>query len=105
MFLPIDTAAMSFTAADAPRPVLNFEDRTPKATKNGEPIYAVRLFADVLGEVINVKVIGEPTGITRGAGLAVTGLTAITWEMDGRKGLSFRADRIDAVASSRRAAS
>jgi hypothetical protein len=105
MFLPLDTSAMSFTAADVPRQVLNFGDQTPRATKNGEPIWSVRLFADVLGEVITVKVVGQPEGIARGTDLNVTGLTAITWEMEGRKGLSFRADRIEPAPSSRRAAS
>jgi hypothetical protein len=104
-FLPIDTSQMSFRAADEPRPVLDFNDRTPRATKHGEPIYSVRMYADELGRVISVKVAGEPEGIGRKTDLTVTGLTAIFWETDERKGLSFRAERIEPIAVARRAAS
>jgi hypothetical protein len=104
-FLPIDTSQMSFRAADVPRPVLDFNDRTPRATRNGEPIYSVRVFADELGRVITVKVVGEPTGIARKTDVVVAGLTAIFWETEDRKGLSFRADRIEPVVARHRAAS
>jgi hypothetical protein len=106
VFLPIDTSGMSFTAAAAPRQVLDFETKAPRATSNGEPIYAVRVFADLLGDVIAVKVAGEPAGVGRGTQLTITGLTAISWELEGRKGLSFRAEHIEPAASAvRRAAS
>jgi hypothetical protein len=104
-YLPIDTSQMSFRAADQPRPVLDFNDRTPRATKNGEPIYALRMYADELARVITVQVVGEPEGIQRKTDVVVTGLTAIFWETDNRKGLSFRAERIEPIAAARRAAS
>jgi hypothetical protein len=106
MFLPIDTSQMSFTAADEPRQVLDFESREPKADRNGQPIYALRVFADLLGAVITVKFAGEAAGVGRGSEVSVTGLTAIWWEIDGRNGLAFRAERVEAApASSRRVAS
>jgi hypothetical protein len=105
MFVPVDTSQIGFTAADAPHQVLDFDSRQPKADRNGQPIYAVRLFADQLGAVITVKVAGEPAGISRGSHVEVTGLHAITWELNGRNGLAFRAERIEPAAVSRRAAS
>jgi len=42
-------------------------------------------------EVWPVRVVGEPKGITTGQPLRVEGLSAMTWEIDGRHGISFRA--------------
>jgi hypothetical protein len=99
VYLPLATSAMTLTAADTQRPLLDFEHRTPKADKNGKPIYALCLFAHQLGAVMTVKVAGEPTGIERGTPLTITSLTAISWEMDGREGPSFRAERIEAAVA------
>jgi hypothetical protein len=38
---------------------------------------------------------GEPKGISTGQPLKVEGLSAQTWEIDGRHGISFRAERLE----------
>jgi hypothetical protein len=106
MFLPIDTGGMAFTVNDEPRPVLDFESKTPRATSNGEPLWSLRLYAKgALRSVITVKVAGEPPAVAVDQEVTVTGLTGIFWELDGRKGLSFRAERIEPAAALRHAAS
>lgn len=43
---------------------------------------------------------GEPVGVTEGVRVQVTGLTAFSWAMGDRHGLSFRADAITPVPAS-----
>ena len=68
MRLPVDTAAMTLVAMAAPEPVVDYATRKPKTDQGGEPLYLVQvaaMFADQ-GEVLAVKVTGEPSGITPG---------------------------------------
>ncbi|GAA2751094.1 hypothetical protein [Kitasatospora cinereorecta] len=44
--------------------------------------------------VIEISVSCEPVGVTEGVRVSVTGLTAFSWAMGDRHGLSFRADAI-----------
>lgn len=46
-----------------------------------------------------VRVTGEPSGFGVGSTVAVKGLVAMTWEMEDRHGLSFRADSVEAVSA------
>ena len=56
-------------------------------------------------EVWPVRVAGEPKGISTGQPVKVDGLTAMSWEIDGRHGISFRVRRLEAsgAATSKRA--
>ncbi len=105
MKLPVDTSGMTFMCATAPEPVLDFETKRPRADENGEVLYAVQVVALGQGsaEIINVKVAGEPTA-TQGTMLSVHELVATPWSMGDRSGVSFRASRIEPVASGRSAA-
>ena len=100
MRLPIDTTQMSFMTAGDPRPVLDFDTREQRADRNGEPLYSVRVFAsgDDIGQVIEVKVAGEPTSVARNMPVRVAGLTVQPWTLkNGKSGIAFRAQRIEPV--------
>lgn len=108
MKLPIDTSGMTFMCVNPPESVLDFETKRPKADENGEPLYAVQLVAMAVGvgaEIISVKIAGEPKGVGQGTAVKVTGLVASPWSMGDRNGMSFKAARIEAVASPTRQAS
>jgi hypothetical protein len=96
--LPIDLSNLTFIAGSDPAGVLDME-RRPRADKaTGELLWGLDLV--VLGgedgaEVWPVRVVGEPQGIQTGQALHVEGLTAMTWEIDGRHGISFRARLIE----------
>ena len=68
----------------------------------GQPIYTVHLTVTLPGEVRPqvwaVKVIGEPKGLQPGP-VKLTGLMAIEWEMEGRKGIRFEAESIAPAGS------
>jgi hypothetical protein len=105
--IPVDLSSLSFIAGSGPEGVLDM-DRRPRADKEtGELLWGLDLV--VLGlpdgaEVWNVRVVGEPKGIEMGAPLRVQGLTAMTWEMEGRHGTSFRARLIEPMNKSKPAA-
>jgi hypothetical protein len=105
--LPIDLSNLTFIAGSDPAGVLDME-RRPRADKaTGELLWGLDLV--VLGgedgaEVWPVRIAGEPKGIETGQALRVEGLTAMTWEIDGRHGISFRARRIEPVSKSKPAA-
>ena len=96
MRLPVDTSAMTLVAMAAPEPVVDFTTRQPKADANGLPLYTVQvaaMFADQ-GEVLAVKVAGQPTGINPGMAVEVAGLVAQPWALGERSGVSYRAAAI-----------
>jgi len=79
-------------------------ERRPRADKaTGELLFGLDLV--VLGgedgaEVWPVRIAGEPKGIETGQTLRVEGPTAMTWEIDGRHGISFRARSASTSSSS-----
>ncbi len=101
MKLPIDTSGMTLLCATPPEPVIDFDTRRPRADENGEPIYQLQVVALAEGgaEVLQVKVSGQPKGITQGAPVKVTGLVATPWSMNDRSGVSFRAAKVEPVAA------
>ncbi len=101
MKLPIDTSGMTLLCATPPEPVIDFDTRRPRADENGEPIYQLQVVALAEGgaDVLQVKVSGQPKGITQGAPVKVTGLVATPWSMNDRSGVSFRAAKIEPVAA------
>jgi hypothetical protein len=99
MRLPIDTTTVKFAAAGPAEPVLDYETRTPKLDENGVALFNVPLFAAGTGikDSITVKVAGEPKGLAEFTLVKVTNLVASTWEVGTNHGVSFRADRVEAV--------
>jgi hypothetical protein len=56
-------------------------------------------------EVVKVKLLGdEPKAISQGLPVTVVGLVVSDWEIDGKHGLSFRADSIAPLTSAGKAA-
>lgn len=105
MKLPIDTAGMTFLAAAAPEPAVDYETKSAKVDESGHAIFALQIVALVDGgaEVLAVKVAGEPKGITQGTTVKLVGLTAQPWSMGDRSGVAFRAARIEPAGASRTA--
>lgn len=103
MKLPIDTSGLTFLAAAAPEPVLDFETKATKVDESGLTIFAVQVVAltDGGAEVLAVKVAGEPKGIVQGSPVKLTGLTAQPWAMGDRTGVAFRASRIEPAGTGR----
>lgn len=101
MRLPIDTSGMTFVVAGAAEPVRDFESKQPKTDENGAPLFAVALM--VLGdnqpEIISVKLVGQPPTVSPGQPAKVSDLVATPWSMGDRSGVSFRAAKVEAVAS------
>ncbi|MHB1510386.1 MAG: hypothetical protein ACYCST_19300 [Acidimicrobiales bacterium] len=106
MRLPIDTQHLSFIAASTPEAVVDFDSKQPRSDPDGKPLFAVGVVA--LGaegaDILTVKVAGQPRGITQGLPVKVSGLVATTWQMGDRHGVSFRAEMIEAVAPTQKAA-
>ncbi len=103
MRLPVDTSLMTLVAMAAPEPVVDFATRQPKADAAGLPLYTVQvaaMFGDQ-GEVLAVKVAGEPAGLTAGAAVQISGLVAQPWELGERSGISYRAVSIRPVDGAR----
>jgi hypothetical protein len=97
--LPVDTAAMTLVAMAAPEPVVDYATGKPKTDQGGEPLYLVQvaaMFADQ-GEVLAVKVTGEPSGITPWTPVEIAGLVASPWELGDRSGIAYRAAAIRPV--------
>src|SRR5919112_6200100 len=98
--IPVDLTSLTFIAGSDPEGVLDME-RRPRADKaTGELLWQLDLV--VLGledgaEVWPTRVPGEPKDVSPGQLLHVEGLTALTWEMEGRHGTSFRARVIEAA--------
>ncbi len=101
MKLPIDTSGMTLLCATPPEPVIDFDTRRPRADENGEPIYQLQVVALAEGgaDVLQVKVSGQPKGISQGAPVKVTGLVATPWSMNDRSGVSFRAAKVEPVSA------
>jgi hypothetical protein len=98
MRFPIDVRSLAFIAGSDPAGVMDMEGRQRADRATGELLWGLDLVA--LGgkdgaEVWHVRMAGEPKGISVGQSVKVEGLTAQTWEIDGRHGISFRVDRLD----------
>jgi len=104
--IPVDLGGLTFIAGSDPEGVLDME-RRPRADKaTGELLWQLDLV--VLGledgaEVWTTRIAGEPKGVSVGQLLHVEALTAMTWEMEGRHGTSYRARVIEAAPSKNKA--
>jgi hypothetical protein len=102
MRFPIDVRNLTFIAGSDPAGVMDMEGRQRADKATGELLWGLDLVA--LGgedgaEVWPVRVAGEPKGISTGQPVKVDGLTAMSWEIDGRHGISFRVRRLEAAGS------
>jgi hypothetical protein len=95
MRLEIRTEGVEFVVSRAPEPKNDEGGRQKADRRTGELLYATELVAmDEAGaEVIKVTTAGAPKVAKRQA-VAVTGLVAVPWVIDGRGGVTFRAESI-----------
>ena len=105
MRLPIDTTRLRFLVVAPAEPLRQYEEGkpreawAPRTDVNGEVLWRVQLVAlgDGEAEIIRVAVPGDPT-VAQGEMVAVDGLTAQPWEMEGRSGMAFRCVAIRSAA-------
>jgi hypothetical protein len=107
MRFPIDVRSLTFIAGSDPAGVTDPEGRQRVDKMTGAPLWGLDLVA--LGgkdgaEVWHVRMAGEPKGVSTGQPVKVEGLTAMTWEIDGRHGVSFRVDRLDGAVGAAKTA-
>ncbi len=101
MRLPVDTSAVHFVTAGPAEPAVDFDTKQPKLDEDGRPLFNVHLFSVGAGgrDVVTVKVSGEPKGLGEFTPVKVTDLVATTWSMGDRSGVSFRAAKVEPVAT------
>jgi hypothetical protein len=102
--LPIDSAKVRFQAMTEPSLQTDFDTGAPKVNKAGQPVFALKVLAQVEGgnaEVLTLKVSGEPRGIRLNAPLRVVNLQVVPWTMENRSGISYRADSIESEVASK----
>jgi hypothetical protein len=106
MRLPIDTSRLQFLVVAPAELLRQYEEGkpreawAPRTDINGEVLWRVQLVALGEGEaeIIRVAVPGEPK-VSQGEMVAVEGLTAQAWEMEGRSGMAFRCQAIQPGAA------
>jgi hypothetical protein len=98
MRLEIKTQGVDFVVSRAPEPKNDGEGRQKADRGTGELLYVTEVVAmdDSGAEVIKVTTAGEPK-VTKRQMVAVAGLIAVPWAMDGRSGVAFKADSVAAV--------
>ncbi len=93
----VDTDGMTFVLGGV-RAVVDFESKQPQVDKvSGAPLFDVDVMAIVTGErpeQLTVRVAGAPAGVDVASRVVISDLTARTWEMGDRHGVSFRASRV-----------
>lgn len=100
MKLKMDTAGMQFLIAVAPQPARDWDTKEQRVDADGQPVFSVQLVAleDGAAQLLHVKVAGDPGPLPQGTPVKVTNLVATPWSLDGRSGVSFRAERVEALA-------
>jgi hypothetical protein len=95
MRLEIRTEGVDFVVSREPLAKNDNEGRQKADRETGELLYTTELVAmdDSGAEVIKVTTAGAPK-VTKRQAVAVRGLVANPWNVDGRGGVAFRADSI-----------
>jgi hypothetical protein len=95
MRLEIRTEGVEFVVSRAPEPKNDEGGRQKADRRTGELLYATELVAmdDAGAEVIKVTTAGLPK-VGKRQLVRVAGLVAVPWVIDGRSGLTFRAESI-----------
>ncbi|MDF9815211.1 hypothetical protein [Streptomyces sp. SPB162] len=97
--IPVDTARLgTIMCVVPPEPRINTETGQIRTDRDGNTIYvvgvSVRQLANRRADVIEIAVPVKPVGLAEGMRVTVADLIAVAWEIDGRKGTSFRASGI-----------
>ncbi|MFE3143141.1 hypothetical protein [Streptomyces scopuliridis] len=96
--IPVDMARLGSTMCVVPPEPRMTPDGEVRKDRDGNPLWvvgvSVRQATTRRADVIDVAVSGQPQGITEGARITVVDLVATSWEIDGRRGISFRASAV-----------
>ncbi|WP_456156644.1 SCO3933 family regulatory protein [Streptomyces niveus] len=108
--IPVDVGRLgSLMCVVPPEPRLNPETQQVRTDRDGNPVWvvgvSVRQQQTRRADVIEVAIPGEPTGIAEGMRVQLVDLVAVAWEIEGRKGTSFRASSIAPETAGRPVAS
>ena len=103
--LKMDTSGTTYIAGRRAEPAREYDSNLPadqrmqKRDGSGRPLFVMQLVAlgDDGAELMRVESTADP-GVPQGTPVRVEGLTATTWEVDGRSGISYRAESIAALA-------
>ncbi|MFI6687933.1 hypothetical protein [Streptomyces sp. NPDC050485] len=95
---PIDLTRLgTLRCAIEPEPRLDMDGEV-RRDRDGNPLWvtsvAVRQLESRTVDTFDVVTPLKPTGLVEGGEVKITNLWANDWEIDGRKGVSFRADAI-----------
>jgi uncharacterized Zn finger protein len=95
MRLEIRTERVEFVVSREPEPKNDEDGRQKADRRTGELLYVTELVAmdDAGAEVIKVTTGGQPRVAKRQV-VTVTGLLAVPWVIEGRGGVTFRAESI-----------
>jgi hypothetical protein len=76
------------------------DQRAQKRDGSGRPLFVMQLVAlgDDGAELMRVET-PPARGVPQGTPVRIDGLTATTWEVDGRAGISYRAESITALSA------
>ncbi|WP_405948338.1 hypothetical protein OG588_18985 [Streptomyces prunicolor] len=97
--IPVDVRRLgALMCVVPPEPRVNQETGEVRKDRDGNVIYvvgvSVRQRDNRRADVIEVAVPNEPHGIAEGTRVSIIDLVAVAWEIEGRKGTSFRASAI-----------
>ncbi|MGW2545031.1 SCO3933 family regulatory protein [Kitasatospora sp. NPDC001574] len=100
--LPLDVGRLGVALCVAVDAKVDPETGVIKTDKEGRAVWTVGVAVRPEGRktaLIEVAVSGEPAGVEVGQVVSLVGLEAFWWEMNGRAGLSFRADSVVLAAA------
>jgi hypothetical protein len=95
--LPLDVGKLGAALCVSVEPKTDAITGVARADTDGVPLWVVSVAVRPEGRkgaLIEVSVSGEPKGLLVGGHVALHNLEAFWWEMNGRAGLTFRADSI-----------
>ncbi len=104
-FIPVDVSRLAgVMCVVAPEVKTDPTSGEVKVDKDGRRLFVVGVALREPGSrkpsVIEVTTATEPRGIGEGVPLRLMGLTASQWEMEGRSGISWKADEVLPAAGS-----
>jgi hypothetical protein len=97
--LPLRTEELMIFLAEPPRESVDFTTKRPRLDPEGRALFEVPVVLIGLGgaQVARIRCPQTPRNAAPGQQLKVTALTVFYWETDGNSGISFRAERIEAI--------
>lgn len=98
--IPVDVSELRFLVASDPEQVVDFETGQPKTNREGQSLFSVDLLISGVGrkgELITVKVAGSKPTVTQGITAKASKLVASHWQQGNRAGISFSAEKVEAL--------